>query len=118
MSEFHFNWEKVWEYSLIGMPMAVLRTLLNRRARTWDALVANFLSAAVIAPLAGMGTLAWLGEDRAGLAMVIAGAASLLGVDLLRGLMNIGEHFARDPVGNLSALRNIWTGKGKKDGGE
>lgn len=124
MNEFNINWERVWEFSLIGLPMALVRTLMNKRSRSWDALLANFLGAVVVSPAVGFGVTAWLDKpatavvEGQGISLVAAGAASLIGVDLIRGILNLGEHFARDPAGNLTALRNIWTGKGKTNAGD
>lgn len=116
---FDFDWSKVWQFVFVGALMALIRTIVSRSHRTWDSFVANVLAACVIAPLAGLAVVEWLDNPKTpwvegmAFAFVSATAVAFLGVDLLRGLLHLGEAFAKDPVGILKGFGSLWIGNKK-----
>lgn len=121
MNSFEFDWGRVWLFMLIGVPMAVVRTFISQANRTWDSLLANVVAACVVSPAAGVAMISWLDNpatpqlEGLPLSFVSATAVAFLGVDLLRGMLNVGEAFAKNPVSLLTTFYSVWTGKGKRD---
>ena len=86
----------------VSVPVALLRTFVSRRNRTWDSLLANVLSAGVVGPAIGLLFNKWWNIE---VAVVGASAAALISTDIIRGLLKIGEIVREDPAGLIKLLR-------------
>lgn len=98
-------------FTLIGAPAAIARTLMKREF-TWTAILSNGASCAFVAPLAGW-TANYLfpataaGETQ-GITYVIIGVSTLLGKDMIEGVLREGDNFRQDPRGTAQAWLTFW----------
>jgi hypothetical protein len=97
-------------FTLIGAPAAIVRTLM-KKDRTWRDFLANGASCAFVSPLAGW-TATYVfppshGYNQ-GLIYVVIGVSTLLGKDLIEGMLREGESFRNDPRGTAQAWITFW----------
>lgn len=99
-------------YTLIGAPAAIVRTLM-RKEFTWRAFLSNAASCAFVAPMAGW-TASHFFPDKAGhtpgIVYVVIGISTLLGKDLIEGVLREGDAFRQDPRATLQAWLTFWKG--------
>jgi uncharacterized membrane protein YeaQ/YmgE (transglycosylase-associated protein family) len=99
-------------YALIGAPAAIARTIM-KRDYTVKGFLANVASCVIVSPLAGWLGSAWFPPKDghvSGMVYVVIGGATLLGKDILDGLLREGETFAKDPRSTAQAWIAFWKG--------
>jgi hypothetical protein len=97
-------------YTLIGAPAAIARTLMKKEL-TVRSVIANGASCTFVAPLAGWTANAMFpAKDGhvSGLVCVVVGVATLLGKDLIAGVLREGEAFASSPRETMQAWLTFW----------
>lgn len=98
-------------FTLIGAPAAIVRTFM-RKEFTIGSFLANGASCAFVAPLAGWSTSHFFPPDHVGkpngMVFVIIGVSTLLGKDLIEGVLREAATFRRDPRATAQTWITFW----------
>jgi hypothetical protein len=97
-------------FTLIGAPAAVVRTIM-RREFTVHSFLSNGASCAFVSPLAGWTAGYFFPPNDGhtqGIVYVIIGVSTLLGKDLIDGLLVIGDDFRKAPRETFQKWLGAW----------